>query len=63
MNKRKPNHFHETEKYICCTFVIFDDVISDEIHSLCYLSSKDECGLTFYLQNPTPVSFQGSLCI
>ena len=40
-----------------------DNIIIDEIHSLCNLTSKDGCGWKFYLQNPTPVLFQGPLRI
>ena len=37
---------------------VTDNFIVDEIHALCYLSSKDGCDWTFYLQHPTPVSFR-----
>ena len=42
---------------------VTDNVIVDEIRALCYLSSKDGCDWTFYLQHPTPVSFQGLCCV
>ena len=49
--------------YLAQRIFITNNVIIDEIRSLCYLSSKDGCDWTIYLQNPTPVPFQGSLSI